>query len=118
MKIYNLAPGLIISVFIALIAVIPSVIRFDTDENSRLMIRNAVLTFLIAVTCWIANQTILHTDHIRGAMLKTVLALTACSAVSIVILYPLRDIRNVSLPLMNFNGLPYNFSRGHVFQSF
>lgn len=105
MKKYNLLPGLVISIFIALIAFIPSVIRFDTDENSRLMVRNAMLTFLIAFICWIANQVILHSDRIRGTTLKTVLALAACSAVSIIILYPLRDIRSASLPWMNLNGL-------------
>ncbi|MGG7662062.1 sensor histidine kinase [Dyadobacter sp. BHUBP1] len=106
MKKFNLWPGLIISVFIALIVLISSAIRLDQVEKSDIVLRNAGITFLIAISCWITNQYILSATWIRGKALKTGLALTACALVAIVILYPLREMQTESFPMMNLNGLP------------
>ncbi len=105
MKKFNLWPGLVISMFIALIVFIPSAIRLDQEEKSELVLRNAALTFLISIFCWIANQYTLSAAWIKGKALKTGFALTACVLVAIVILYPLREMRTENFPMMNLNGL-------------
>ncbi|OJV13973.1 MAG: hypothetical protein BGO21_20395 [Dyadobacter sp. 50-39] len=106
MKKFNLWPGLIISVFIALIVLISSAIRLDQVEKSDIVLRNAGITFLIAISCWITNQYILSATWIRGKALKTGFALIACASVAIVILYPLREMHTENFPMMSLNGLP------------
>ncbi len=99
MKKFNLWPGLVISVFIALIVFISSAIRLDQVEKSELVLRNAGTTFLISICCWITNQYTLGAAWIRGKALKTGFALTACALVAIVILYPLREMYTESFPM-------------------
>jgi len=105
MKKYNLVPGLIISVFIPLIVVIPVAIRLDSRSDIYVILQNLVFTFLLTLSCWIVNQYALNHFAMGSDWLKGTIALIICTFIAVLIQYPIKD-SSESLPLMfNYNGL-------------
>ena len=92
MKRYNIKTGLIISMFVALLAFIPRMMQ--DEEPASLFALNLAVIFVFSITCWVVNQRLVQTERFGaragGQFIKVFLSFIFSILLSFILLYVLR----------------------------
>lgn len=93
-KQFKLKTGIIISLFISMLAFIPRVVQ-DHEPAIGLLLLNLLVVFVFSIACWLLNQYLINNPHmpgfITGQLIKVSISFTATLFLSFFLLYLFRN---------------------------